>query len=94
MSPQHEDFSDKKKAIQAVGKLPTSNFASAKLPLLAVRLLAARQASYLHSNCLLKEREKRKVCADHRLRALRKGPFTSKLARASPEVPQNYISYN
>eukprot|EP00983_Pelagomonas_calceolata_P057610 1145147-Pelagomonas_calceolata.AAC.2 len=38
--------------------------------------------------------KKRKVYAGHRPRALRKGPLTSKLARASPAVPQNYTSYS
>eukprot|EP00983_Pelagomonas_calceolata_P037420 1136319-Pelagomonas_calceolata.AAC.6 len=35
------------------------------------------------------ERKKREVYAGHRPRALRKGPLTSKLARASPEDPEN-----
>eukprot|EP00983_Pelagomonas_calceolata_P065318 1148541-Pelagomonas_calceolata.AAC.3 len=38
--------------------------------------------------------KKRKVYAGHRPRALRKGPLTSKLAMASPEVPQKYASYS
>eukprot|EP00983_Pelagomonas_calceolata_P005609 183880-Pelagomonas_calceolata.AAC.1 len=36
--------------------------------------------------------KKRKVYAGHRLRAFRKGPLNSKLAKTSPRVPQNYIS--
>eukprot|EP00983_Pelagomonas_calceolata_P104749 1159060-Pelagomonas_calceolata.AAC.8 len=39
-------------------------------------------------------RSERKVYTSHRLRALWKGPLTSKLARASPEVPQNCTSYS
>eukprot|EP00983_Pelagomonas_calceolata_P060009 1146187-Pelagomonas_calceolata.AAC.1 len=37
---------------------------------------------------------KRKVYAGHGPRASRKGPLTSKLARASPEVPQIHTSYS
>eukprot|EP00983_Pelagomonas_calceolata_P111933 1159832-Pelagomonas_calceolata.AAC.17 len=40
------------------------------------------------------EKRKRKVYAGLGPRALRKGPLTSKLARASPKVPQNYTSYS
>eukprot|EP00983_Pelagomonas_calceolata_P077007 1153682-Pelagomonas_calceolata.AAC.3 len=43
---------------------------------------------------LKRKRKKRKFYAGHRPRALKKGPLTSKLARASPEVPQNYTSYS
>eukprot|EP00983_Pelagomonas_calceolata_P007801 255501-Pelagomonas_calceolata.AAC.1 len=39
-----------------------------------------------------KKRKKRKVYADHRPCAIRKGLLISKLARASPEVPQNNTS--
>eukprot|EP00983_Pelagomonas_calceolata_P052003 1142653-Pelagomonas_calceolata.AAC.5 len=39
--------------------------------------------------CAQKER---KVCASQRPSALRKGPLTSRLARASPNVPPYYIS--
>eukprot|EP00983_Pelagomonas_calceolata_P022233 699136-Pelagomonas_calceolata.AAC.1 len=38
--------------------------------------------------------KKKKVYAGHRQRAVRKGPLTSKLARASKEVPQDYTSYS
>eukprot|EP00983_Pelagomonas_calceolata_P034229 1072257-Pelagomonas_calceolata.AAC.3 len=41
-----------------------------------------------------RKKKKRKVYAGQRPRALRKGSLTSKLARASPEVPQNYTSYS
>eukprot|EP00983_Pelagomonas_calceolata_P049586 1141577-Pelagomonas_calceolata.AAC.3 len=58
-------------------------------------------AGFMQSVCFGKwsgcngEREKeRKVYAGHRPRALRKGPLTSKLARAPPEAPQNYTSYS
>eukprot|EP00983_Pelagomonas_calceolata_P045929 1139931-Pelagomonas_calceolata.AAC.1 len=41
-----------------------------------------------------KKKKERKVYAGHRPHAIRKGPLTSKLARAPPEVPQNYTSYS
>eukprot|EP00983_Pelagomonas_calceolata_P053775 1143424-Pelagomonas_calceolata.AAC.2 len=48
---------------------------------------SAQATGCVHSG---KRKEKeRKVYAGHRPRAFRKGPLTSKLARASPEVPQN-----
>eukprot|EP00983_Pelagomonas_calceolata_P057828 1145230-Pelagomonas_calceolata.AAC.1 len=47
-----------------------------------------------HPNTTFTKEKKRKVYAGHRPRASRKGPLTSKLARASPEVPQNYTSYS
>eukprot|EP00983_Pelagomonas_calceolata_P123573 1161022-Pelagomonas_calceolata.AAC.10 len=40
------------------------------------------------------EKEKREVTTSQSLRALRKGPLTSGLARASPRVPQNLTSYS
>eukprot|EP00983_Pelagomonas_calceolata_P121462 1160803-Pelagomonas_calceolata.AAC.19 len=38
-------------------------------------------------------KNERKVYAGQRPRALRKGPLTSRLERASPRVPPNYTSY-
>eukprot|EP00983_Pelagomonas_calceolata_P040003 1137426-Pelagomonas_calceolata.AAC.4 len=48
----------------------------------------------LRLGALLGRQEKRKVYAGNRPRALSKGPLTSKLARASPKVPQSYTSYS
>eukprot|EP00983_Pelagomonas_calceolata_P080270 1155078-Pelagomonas_calceolata.AAC.4 len=45
------------------------------------------QANHKHGVQQVKKR-KRRVYAGHRPRALRKGPLTSKLARASPEQQQ------
>eukprot|EP00983_Pelagomonas_calceolata_P058381 1145463-Pelagomonas_calceolata.AAC.2 len=42
----------------------------------------------------IKRKKKKEAYAGHRLHASRKGSLTSKLARASPEVPQNYTSYS
>eukprot|EP00983_Pelagomonas_calceolata_P079757 1154843-Pelagomonas_calceolata.AAC.1 len=54
-------------------------------------LVAVRHSTntpLLPSTPLVHIEKKREVYAGHRPRALRKGPLTSKLARASPEVPQ------
>eukprot|EP00983_Pelagomonas_calceolata_P126495 1161310-Pelagomonas_calceolata.AAC.1 len=53
----------------------------------AVHKTTQATAEYMCAPFLAGKEKKRKVYASQRLRALRKGPLTSRLARASPKVP-------